>query len=98
MQITITDDPYEIHILPFSEAPWAPVAPGGALRWAWRIIDAAGQVKMVGSSNDSETKLRDFTSAAVKRLKLLNNGKPTRRNILLPRKWQQSHDIQASAR
>lgn len=82
MQSSITEGLYQIDIVPYAEAPWAPVAPGASLRWAYRIVDAAGQPKMVGSSNDSEQKVREFARAAVTRLKLLNNGKPSRANVM----------------
>ena len=97
MPTTNNDEPYRIDIMPFTEASWAPAAPGASLRWAWRIVDAAGQAKMIGSSNDSEQKVLEFARAAVTRLKQLNNGKPARSNILLPRKLERNSSAEAAA-
>lgn len=96
MQTTITEEPYRIDILPFAEAMWAPRAAGTSLRWAWRIIDAVGNAKMVGSSNDPEQKVREFAIAAVTRLKLLNNGKPSRTNVLMRRKPEPNMSAEAA--
>ncbi len=86
MQAKIANQNYRIDVLPYADAPWAPTAPGTPLRWAWRVVDEAGQPQMVGSSNLSEQKVRDLAAAAVTRLRSLNAGKPAKINPTLKRK------------
>lgn len=97
MTIKFSEKQYRVDILPYAEAPWAPRAPGTALRWAWRIVDGVGDPQMCGSSNLPEDELRQLTEAAVIRLKKYETGKPPKVNPTLKRKGSVRATVELSA-
>ncbi|MHB8727405.1 MAG: hypothetical protein ACYC9K_00010 [Sulfuricaulis sp.] len=86
MKTNTADRKYRIEVLPYAQAPWAPMAQGTALRWAWRIVDETGRSRMVGSSNKSNHEVRGLAEAALIRMGKLNVGQPVKLNPILNRK------------
>ncbi len=60
--------PYRTEVLPYQEATWATKTPGIHFRWAWRILNDAGETRVSGVSNAPENDVQRLAESAAERL------------------------------
>lgn len=66
--------PYRSEVLPYQEAAWAAKVPEIHFRWAWRILNDAGETRASGVSNAPENDVRKLAESAAKRLQSYQAG------------------------